>query len=102
LAHDNHRDSVAKDVTDQLKEGEDDGEGREARKDQRKVGRILAHDIVVEQERKLDTEGAAKTTQRCCDIRCEAAGNALISSARKQTRIKLVHRSANARKNAEG
>ncbi len=46
-------------VADELEEGEDEEEGGEGAEDDGEVGGVLAHDVVVEQERELDAE-------RCC------------------------------------
>ncbi len=48
--------AVAEDGADELEEGEDEEEGGEGEENDGEVGGVLAHDVVVEQERELDAE----------------------------------------------
>ena len=65
--------AVAEDGADELEEGEDEEECGEGEEDDGEVGGVLAHDVVVEQERELDAGDAAEAAEEGGDVVVGAA-----------------------------
>ena len=68
FADGDERGAIAEDGADELEEGEDEEEGGEGEEDDSEVGGVLAHDVVVEQERELDAGDAAEAAEERGDV----------------------------------